>query len=205
MRSFAVLAMAAAATASYIPSSAPPAYEETPAPEPYYPASSSAEYPSYPESSSEAYPAYPVSSSAAYPAYPVSSSVEYPAYPVSSSVEYPAYETTTVTGVSTVCSETGTYTFGTKTYEVTKPTTIVDEECVYTTSYPAKPTGYPTKTPVHSVYQPTGYPVPSANGTHPTGYTPPTHTKPSTPEFTGAAGKASVGLLAIVGAVAAFL
>lgn len=201
MRSFAVLALAAAASASYIPSSAPPTYEEaTPTPAIGYPASSSsAEYPSYPESSkAPEYPAYPESSKAPeYPSYPVSSKVE----------EYPSYETTTVTGVSTVCSETGTYTFGTKTYEVTKPTTIVDEECVYTTSYPAKPTGYPVQTPVHSVYQPSGYPVHSSNGTvpHPTGYTPPTHTKPSTPEFTGAAGKASVGLLAIVGAVAAFL
>lgn len=201
MRSFAVLAMAAAATASYIPSSAPPAYEETPAP--YVP--SSTEYPAYPESSkAPEYPAYPESSKAPeYPAYPVSSKApEYPA-------EYPTeYETTTVTGISTVCSETGKYTYGTKTYEVTKPTTIIDEECVYTTSYPVKPTGYPVHTPVHSEYAPEPYhPAPSSNATvpHPTGYTPPTSAKPSLPEFTGAAGKASVGLLAIVGAVAAFL
>jgi hypothetical protein len=33
----------------------------------------------------------------------------------------------------------------------------------------------------------------------------PTSTKPATPEFTGAAGKATVGFFAIAGAVAAFL
>jgi len=193
--------MAAAATASYIPSSAPPAYETSSEAYPVYPEST----PVYEASSTPAYPAYPEST----PAYGVSSSAEYPAYPVSSKAEeYPSYPTTkVVTGISTYCSETGVYTYGTKTYVVTEPTTIVDYEYEYTTTYEvSKPTGYPVHTPVHSEYAPSHYvPAPSSNGTHPTGYVKPSQTKPVTPEYTGAAGKASVGLLAIVGAVAAFL
>ncbi|RII22554.1 hypothetical protein CUC08_Gglean013468 [Alternaria sp. MG1] len=45
----------------------------------------------------------------------------------------------------------------------------------------------------------TGAPYPTGTGAMPTS------TKPATPEFTGAAGKATVGFFAIAGAVAAFL
>jgi len=123
--------------------------------------------------------------------------------------------------LTTVCPEPTTVTYGTKTYTVTKPTTIIDDDCEYTTTYEVKPTPYPVHTPVHSEYAPPKYssvvvphpaPYPShpaGNGTvpvYPTASNPvkPSATKPATPEFTGAAGKASAGLLAVAGAAAAF-
>lgn len=97
MRSFAVIAGFAAAANAYAygypayntTSVAPPAYESTPAPE----------YPSYPESSkAPEYPSYPESSKAP----------EYPSYP-----EEPAYTTTKVVyGLTTVCPEPTTVTYG---------------------------------------------------------------------------------------------
>lgn len=190
MRSFAVIAGFAAAANAYAygypayntTSVAPPTYETSKAPE---------------------YPAYPVSSSVGYPAYPVSSKApEYPAYP--------AYTTTTVKGLTTVCPEPTTLKVGTKTYTVTKSTTIVDDDCEYTTTVPVKPTPTPVKP--SSVVVPPVYstkpvvPYPSKNGTAPTypvATGAPTSTKPSPSQFTGAAAQSSVAVLAVAGAIAA--
>jgi hypothetical protein len=174
-------------------------------------------YPAYNETSTA--PVYAASTPAGYVA---SSAPAYNAYPVSSAA--PAYTTTyPVKGLTTVCSEATSFSVGTKTYVVTKPTTIIDEDCEYTTTKVVKPTpvvpapGKPSAavpTPVvpapgkpSVVVPPTG-PYPSKNGTAPTYAAPtgtPSSTKPSTPQFTGAAAQAGVGMLAIFGAVAAFL
>lgn len=175
---------------------------------------------------------------------------DYPVHSVSSMTpEHPVYTTKVVTGLTTVCPEPTTVTYGTKTYVVKTSTTIIDEDCEYTTTYPAKPTPTPAQ-PTHEAPSsmaphessmapsypassmppapavssimthyappasqtpvatpPAHVPYPSAgNGTvpHPTAATP-SSTKPATSEFTGAAAQAGVGLLAVVGAVAAFL
>jgi hypothetical protein len=172
-------------------------------------------YPAYNETSSAA-PAYPAASTpAGYPE--ASSAAGYSAYPVSSkAAEYPAYTTTTtVKGLTTVCSEATSFSVGTKTYVVTKPTTIIDEDCEYTTAVVVKPTPSAAKPIVSvpapgkpSMVAPPVVPYPSKNGTAPTypvATGTPSSTKPSTPQFTGAAAQAGVGMLAIVGAVAAFL
>jgi hypothetical protein len=158
--------------------------------------------------------------------YPASNETTsaYNAYPAASSPA--AYTTTTavVTGLTTVCSEATSFAVGTKTYVVTKPTTIIDEECEYTTTAVVKPTPAAVKPSsyapvVPSVSAPAAgkpsmpapvVPYPSKNGTAPTyaaptGTAAPSSTKPSSPQFTGAAAQAGVGMLAIFGAVAAFL
>lgn len=156
------------------------------------------------------YPAYNTSSSAVESS---SSAYEtkYTPVPVSSKYEEaPAYTTKVVTELTTVCPEPTTITYGTKTYTVSTSTTLTITDCPCTVTEPAKP----TKTPVHSSYAPPPYhpaPYPSQNSTKPhvpagptgTGY--PTTTKPTSPEFTGAAAQAGVGLLAVAGALAAFL
>lgn len=215
MRSFAVIALAAAganAAAYGYPA------ESSSTPAEYYPEASSTPAEYYPAASSTpAYPAYPAESSKAeYPSYPAESSkVEYPV--VYSSA--PAYTTTKVyTGLTTVCPEPTTVTYGSKTYTVKSSTTLIDDDCEYTTTEVVKPTPYPVYTPAHSEYAPPKYssaappaPYPSkpaGNGTvpvYPTGVKPSASaSKPATPEFTGAAGKASAGLLAVAGAAAAF-
>jgi hypothetical protein len=179
-------------------------------------------YPAYNETSSAA-PAYPaVSTPAGYPAYPAASSSPAgyaPAYPVSSkAAEYPSYPayttTTTVKGLTTYCSESTTLSVGTKTYVVTKPTTIIDDDCEYTTTVVVKPTPTPAKPtggkpPVKpSEVAPPVVPYPSKNGTVPTypvATGTPTSTKPAPSQFTGAAAQTGAAMLAIVGAVAAFL
>lgn len=202
MRSFAVIAGLAASANAY--AYGYPAYNET----------SSA--PSYPAVSTPAgYPVYGAPSSAPV-GYPVASS---PAgYPVSSKApEYPSYTTTTVKGLTTVCPEPTTLKVGTKTYTVTKSTTIVDNDCEYTTTVPVKPTPTPVKpssapAPVKPSSAPAPPPVvpvyPSKNGTAPTypvATGTPTSTKPAPSQFTGAAAQTGAAMLAIVGAVAAFL
>lgn len=213
MRSFAVIAGFAAAANAYA-YGYPEAHNTTSSAAPYE-ATKPAEYPSYPVASS---------SKAEYPVYPASSSkAEYPVYPASSKTpEHPVYTTQIVTGVTTVCPEPTTVTYGTKTYVVSKSTTITDNEYSYTTSYLVHPTpaaheSYPAEKPSETHYAPPAYtsappahvPYPSAgNGSvvYPTAGKPSASvTKPSTPEFTGAAAQAGVGLLAVVGAVAAFL
>jgi hypothetical protein len=163
-------------------------------------------YPAYNETSTA--PVYAASTPAAYNAYPAASSSApaYNAYPVSSA---PAYTTTyPVKGLTTVCSEATSFSVGTKTYVVTKPTTIIDEDCEYTTTQVVKPTPVVPAPGKPSVVVPPVVPYPSKNGTAPTYAAPtgtPSSTKPSTPQFTGAAAQAGVGMLAIFGAVAAFL
>lgn len=202
MRSFAIVAGLAASANAY--AYGYPAYNET-STAPVYAASTPA--------------GYVASTPAGYNAYPAASSSApgYNAYPVSSAP--PAYTTTyPVKGLTTVCSEATSFSVGTKTYVVTKPTTIIDEDCEYTTTEVVKPTPYvpaPGKpTPVvpapgkPSMVAPPVVPYPSKNGTAPTYAAPtgtPSSTKPSTPQFTGAAAQAGVGMLAIFGAVAAFL
>lgn len=132
----------------------------------------------------------------------------------SSAVGYPAYTTTTIKGLTTVCNGPTTISVGTKTYTVTKSTTLVDNDCVYTTTVPVKPTPTPVKPssapvvpPVYSSKPPV-VPYPSKNGTAPTypvATGVPTSTKPSPSQFTGAAAQTGAAMLAIVGAMAAFL
>jgi len=173
-------------------------------------------YPAY-NTTSVAPPTYKTSSAPAYPAYPVSSSAGYPvssaAYP-----EYPSYTTAKVVyGLTTYCSEATTVTYGKKTYTVSSATTLIDNDCTYTTTYAVKPTPTPAKSvPGYSVpaYQSSApapvvpYPsAPASNATVPaygTGVKA-SSTKPSTAQFTGAAGQVGVGLMAVAGAVAAFL
>lgn len=161
--------------------------------------------PTYKTSEAPAYPAYPVSSKAPeYPEYPVSSKAAYPEYP-----EYPSYTTTKVIyGLTTYCPEPTTITYGYKTYTIKSSTTLIDNDCEYTTTYVVKPTPTPAKptyTPPVYNSQPPVYPSKNATApVYPTGVKP-SSTKPSTPEFTGAAGKAGVGIMAVVGAMAVFL
>ncbi|KAF9696321.1 hypothetical protein EKO04_005324 [Ascochyta lentis] len=197
MRSFAVLAMAASASAY--------AYNPT------YNVSSSAV-----ESYAVSTPAYAAST----PVYAASSA---PAYPVASSSakyeEYPVTSTKVVEETTFVCPEPTVVTYEEKTYSVTKATTLTVSSytttVVKTTHTPeAEKPSSKAQTPVYSAsvppVAPSHAPYPSKNvtvSTAPqgtaTGY--PTSTKPSTPEFTGAAAQAGVGLLAVVGALAAFL
>lgn len=149
---------------------------------------------------------YPVSSPPA--GYPVASSSA-PSYEaVSSKVpEHPVYTTKIVTGLTTVCPEPTTVTYGHKTYTVKSSTTLIDDDCEYTTTYEVKPTpsaAYPTYTPPAYTPKEPVYPTKNATTPYPTGVKP-SSTKPTTPEFTGAAAQAGVGLLAVVGAMAAFL
>ncbi|KAL1609797.1 hypothetical protein SLS59_001308 [Nothophoma quercina] len=232
MRSFAVAAIigAASAAAVYPVESSTPVYEAT---TPAYAASTPAYVASTPAysvaSSSAKYDEYPVSSSAGYVAstpvysqgYPVSSSA---GYPVASSsvkyVEYPVTSTKVVKETTFVCPTPTVVTYEEKTYSVTKATTLTVSSytttVVKTTQTPeAQKPSSKAQTPVYSAsvpsVAPSSAPYPSKNATvsysapqgTATGY--PTTTKPSTPEFTGAATQAGVGLLAVVGALAAFL
>lgn len=229
----AIIGAASAAAVYPVESSSAPVYEATTpayaASTPVYETSSVA-YNAYPVSSSAAYPEYPAaSSSAKYEAstpvysqgYPASSSA---AYSVASSsakyVEYPITSTKIVQETTFVCPTPTVVTYEDKTYSVTKATTLTVSSytttVVKTTQTPEaeKPSSKPV-TPVYGTSAPpavhTYAPYPSKNATAPhsapqgtaTGY--PTSTKPSTPEFTGAAAQAGVGFLAVVGAIAAFL
>jgi hypothetical protein len=166
------------------------------------------------------YPEAVNSTSVAAPVYGASTPVA--AYPVSS--EAPKYETKTYHALTTVCPEATTMTVGTKTYTVTSSTTIIDEDCEYTTTIPVHPTpapehvsspsvpehassvpavpAYPTSVPAPHV------PYPSKNvtvPTYPAGTAAPSSTKPAPSEFTGAAATSGAAFLAIAGALAAFL
>ncbi|KAI8938977.1 hypothetical protein NX059_004821 [Plenodomus lindquistii] len=220
MRSFAVIAGLAAAVSAAAYPQYPVASPSSMAPE-YPVASPSSKAPEYPVASpSSKAPEYPVASpSSKAPEYPVASpSSKAPEYPVanpsSKAPEYPVASTTKiVTGLTTVCPEPTTITYGTKTITVSKSTTLVIPDITMTTVYPVKPTAH---VPVYSQAPPAHssgavVPYPSQNATVPA-YTPPASTgvkpsgtKPATPEFTGAAAQAGVGLLAVVGAIAAFL
>lgn len=196
MRSFAVVAGFAAAANAY--AYGYPAYNTTSVAPPTYETSKAPEYPAYPASTPAG---YPVSSAPGYPAYPVSSKAP----------EYPSYTTTTIKGLTTVCAEPTTLKVGTKTYTVTKSTTIIDNDCEYTTTVPVKPTPTPVKPVSVPVVKPSSVPVvpyPSKNGTAPTypvGTGVPTSTKPAPSQFTGAAAQTGAAMLAIGAAVAAFL
>ncbi|KAL6707826.1 hypothetical protein ACN47E_003726 [Coniothyrium glycines] len=191
-----------------------------------YPAESSS-VPVYAESSKV--PEYAASSAAYVPyssAVHAAESSKVPEYAASSAAYVPyssavPYTTTKVVyGLTTYCPEPTTVTYGSKTYTVSSSTTLVDDDCEYTTTYEVKPTPSAVKTPVHSEYAPpkyssaavhyssAPYPVvskPAGNTTYPTATgAHPSSTKPATPEFTGAAGKTTAGLLAVAGAAVAF-
>lgn len=223
MRSFAVVALigAASAAAVYPVESSTPVYEAYPASStPVYEASSSA--PAYEVASSSAKyeEEYPASSSPAYAASTPVYSVEYPASSSSAKYEeYPVTSTKVVEETTFVCPTPTIVTYEEQTYTVTEATTLTVSSytttVVKTTKTPeAEKPSSKHETPVYSTVPPvapTHAPYPSKNATVPhsvpqgtaTGY--PTSTKPSTPEFTGAAAQAGVGLLAVVGALAAFL
>jgi len=235
MRSFAVIAGFAAvalAAPQYEAYPAAPASSSAAAEYPAYPAETSSA-PAYEAASSAAeYPAYPAeTSSAGYEASKPAYEASKPAYEASSmapvySASKPAYTTTEVVhATSYVCPEPTTITYGASTYTISSSTTLSIPE--YTATYVHTPTPEIPAVPMPTVtsasvpaaehtapaYTPVSPIYPSSNGTVPhvpAGTAAPTGTgampsasKPA--EFTGAAGKVSVGFFAIAGAVAAFL
>merc|ERR1712137_248370 len=232
MRSFAVVAgFAAVALAAPQYEAAYPAASSA-AEYPSYPVESSSAPAYEAASSAPAYeaskPAHEASSSA--PAYEASKPAEtHPAYTTTEVVHATSYvcpEPTVIThGPSTytiststtldIPEYTATYVHTPEPEMPSKPSmTETPSVPEATESHPAPAESAPAETPpAYSAVPPVPYP--SANGTVPagpagTGYATgtgamPSATKPSTPEFTGAAGKATVGFFAIAGALAAFL
>jgi hypothetical protein len=156
------------------------------------------------------------------PAVPVNSTsvASYPADTPSSSAYVPVVVTKTVSEYTSYCPGPTTITEGSSTYTVTEATTLTIPcgKCVITTT---ETPGYPTPTatitassvevpsyPSSEVPAPAPYPT-AGNGTIPSSY--PTGTgavpAPSNPptEFPGSASQMGVGMLAVVGAIAAFL
>ncbi|KAF2746895.1 hypothetical protein M011DRAFT_468182 [Sporormia fimetaria CBS 119925] len=127
----------------------------------------------------------------------------------------PVYETVTVSEYTTYCPGPTEITQGTKTYTVTESTTLTITDCPCTiTKTPEVP--YPTETltpevpeyPTSHVPQVPHYPTANSTVAPPpagTGY--PSEPSASAPseEFPGAASQMGVGLLAVIGALAAFL
>ena len=145
------------------------------------------------------------------------------------SASKPAYTTTEVVSATTYeCPEPTTITYGPSTYVITSSTVLSIPHYtatyvhtpVYTPVVPAPSATKPAYTPAvpeasvtKPAYSAPPAPMyPSANGTVPvvpvgTATNVPSTTKPVNPppQFTGAAGKATVGFFAVAGAVAAFL
>jgi hypothetical protein len=176
-------------------------------------ASASAMAYGYPEAVNSTSVAAPVYGASTPAGYAMSTPAAYPA-----STPAPAYETKTIIGLTTVCPGSTTFSVGTKTYTVTKSTTIIDEDCEYTTVVPVHPTpapGKPSSVPAVPAYPSSvpavgtvHVPYPSKNVTAPTypaGTAAPSSTKPSPSQFTGAAAQSGAAFLAIAGALAAFL
>jgi len=154
--------------------------------------------------------------SASYVPYNVSTPVYTPEYTPAYTPAYTpsvVYTTEVVSYTTFECPKPTTIPYGTTTYTVTKPTTLV-VPCseTYTTTYPVShpvytpPVVYSTKAPVTSAAPH----YPSGNATVPA-YTPPAGTAPAKttasapPAFTGAASKAGVGLAAVFGLAAYIL
>jgi hypothetical protein len=127
----------------------------------------------------------------------------------------PVYVTTVVSEYTTVCPGPTEIPVGpSSTITVTEATTLTVTDCPCTVTYPAESTpAYtpPAYTPVAPSSSPAPY-YPSGNASvpvYPTGTTAPTTpagtSTPSPSEFPGAAGKAGLSLLAVAGALAAFL
>ncbi|KAL1793852.1 hypothetical protein ACET3X_007273 [Alternaria dauci] len=229
---FAAVALAAPQYEAY---PAAPASSSAPAEYPAYPAESSSAPAYEAASSAAEYPSYPAETSAAYeaskPAYEASSaapvySATKPAYTTTEVVHATSYvcpEPTTITyGASTYTISSST-TLSIPEYTATyvhTPSAEVPTVPKPTASVTASVSGHPSvpeashTAPGYSAAPPAPL-YPSSNGTVPhvpagTGYPTgtgavPSSTKPATPEFTGAAGKVTVGFFAIAGAVAAFL
>lgn len=204
----------ASSSVNQYPASSAPGYAASSSAPGYAASSSSAGYNAYPASSSAGYDAYPVSSSAAYPSYATS----VPSYDDKTKTPI-GYSTTVISKYETDCPEPTTLTWNSKTYTITKSTKLVIEEpCtttvpVYATPVVSKPSSAPVSgkpvAPASSGPAVPYYPI-SSNGTvakppAATGGIYPTTTKPTLPESTGAAAQMGVGMLAVIGAVAAFL
>lgn len=152
-------------------------------------------------------PAYNTSSAVETPAY--STPVSVPSYAASSSsVEYSAttVECSGPTEVPVGPSHTYTYTGTEKTtltfsYPVSVPATGYTPAPV-APSAPAYPTSNGTVPSAPAASYPAGTAAPKPSGTG--SYTVPSPSKPAT-EFPGAAGKTGLSLLAVAGALAAFL
>lgn len=147
------------------------------------------------------------------------------AYNTTMPVAPPAYETTTVSHFTTVCPGPTEIPVGpSSTITVTEATTLTVTDCPCTLTYPVAPTETPAvpEVPSSAPVYPTSAPVvpttaapvyPTANGTapvvpppsYPTGTGAPTTGAPTPTEFPGAAGKAGLSLVAVAGALAAFL
>jgi hypothetical protein len=141
----------------------------------------------------------------------------------------PVYETTVVSEYTTVCPGPTEIPIGPgKTITVTEATTLTITDCpctvskpVYTPAPSEAPSKGPSKVPTTPIYTPPVVPgssavpyYPSGNASvpvvpAPTGTPPPSvpsgTSTPKPSEFPGAAGKAGLSLLAVAGALAAFL
>lgn len=175
MKSFAVAAFVAVAAAQY--DVAPPAYNTSSVVVPVY--------------STSVTPGYSASESVGYSAS--SSSVEYSATTVECTgpTEVPVGPSYTFTYTGT---ETTTLTFS---YPVSVPAGHAYTPAPVVPSTPAYPTSNGTVTSAPVPSYPAGTAAPSGTG-YVTG-------KPSPSEFAGAAGKTGLSLLAVAGALAAFL
>ncbi|KAF2687898.1 hypothetical protein K458DRAFT_414969 [Lentithecium fluviatile CBS 122367] len=135
------------------------------------------------------------------------------AYNTTTPVVPPVYETTTVSDYTTVCPGPTEIPVGpSSTITVTEATTLTITDCPCTITYPVVPTTAPEVPTTYPVIPSSVAPVyPTANGTvpapvYPTGTSVPTTTgAPAPTEFPGAAGKAGLSLLAVAGALVAYL
>jgi len=136
------------------------------------------------------------------------------------SVAPPVYETTTVSSTEIVCpGPTEIPIGGGSTITVSTSTTLTITDCPCTFTYPVVPTEVPEVpstyvpgVPTSAVPAPPTYPtsngtVPVAPAPYPTGTAAPTTGAPAPgpTEFPGAAGKAGLSLLAVAGALVAYL
>jgi len=149
-------------------------------------------------------PAYNTTTAVETPVYPVETPVEYPTEtPAYSTPEVPVYVTKTTDVYETFCPGPTTITTNSKTYTVTEATTLTITDCPCTYVEETKTPEVPVPTYVPEVPE---VPYPSKNVTSAAPTVAPTgsYTAPP-PDFTGAAAKVGTGLLAVAGALVAFL
>ncbi|CAI6334627.1 unnamed protein product [Periconia digitata] len=137
--------------------------------------------------------------------------------PINSTVPAPpVYSTTVVPQYTTVCSAGATVSYGPSSYStVSKPTTLTIPNYTIVTPVPLPSAPVESKpvpsAPVYTTAPAPSAPVyPTANGTvpappAPTGTAPGAPGASAPPNFPGAAGKTGLSLLAVAGALAAFL
>ncbi|PVH96354.1 hypothetical protein DM02DRAFT_659259 [Periconia macrospinosa] len=129
----------------------------------------------------------------------------------------PVYKTTVVPQYTTVCEAGATVTYGPSSYStVSKHTTLTVPSYTIVTPVPtapveSKPATSAPYTPVKPSDKPVAPVYPTSNGTAPAAPLPTGTAAPGAPgstpapAFPGAAGKTGLSLLAVAGALAAFL